>query len=107
MQINRQNGMTMIIVSHDIHSTMRMADRILLLLNGRAIEGTPQELRDSRDPAAAEFFNEGLGKPEYGCLRPCSGSRRGALMATRSHKSGFARCGSFRNWARWRRLPSM
>jgi phospholipid/cholesterol/gamma-HCH transport system ATP-binding protein len=48
----------MIVVSHDIHSTMRMADHILLLLDGRAIEGTPEQLRQNQDPAAREFFND-------------------------------------------------
>jgi phospholipid/cholesterol/gamma-HCH transport system ATP-binding protein len=58
VRINKQFGMTMIVVSHDIHSTMRMADHILLLLDGRAIEGTPEQLRQNQDPAAREFFND-------------------------------------------------
>ena len=67
MDINRRLGMTMIVVSHDIHSTMRMADRVLLLLNGRILEGTPAELRQSKDADAAEFFMDGLdSQPERG-----------------------------------------
>jgi len=62
MQINKQYGITMIVVSHDIHSTLRMADQILLLLEGRVITGTPDELRQSRDPLAREFFDEGMGR---------------------------------------------
>jgi phospholipid/cholesterol/gamma-HCH transport system ATP-binding protein len=57
--INRQFGMTVILVSHHVPSTLRMADRVLLLLGGRAVQGTPSELRDSRDREVAEFFNEG------------------------------------------------
>jgi phospholipid/cholesterol/gamma-HCH transport system ATP-binding protein len=64
VQINRQFAMTMIVVSHDIHSTMRMADHVLLVLGGRALEGTPEELRQSREPEAAEFFGDGLGGRE-------------------------------------------
>src|ERR1700722_17431547 len=60
VRINRQFGMTMIVVSHDIHSTQRMANRVLLLLSDRAIAGTPEELRQSKEPGVAEFFNEGL-----------------------------------------------
>jgi phospholipid/cholesterol/gamma-HCH transport system ATP-binding protein len=66
VQINRQSGMTMIVVSHDIHSTLRMADHILLLLGGRAIEGTPAQMRRSDQPDVAEFFNDGLENMDAG-----------------------------------------
>ena len=56
--LNRE-GMTLLVVSHHVPSTLRMADKILLLVNGRKIEGTPQELRDSSDPDVADFLNEG------------------------------------------------
>jgi len=58
--INRQSGMTLILVSHHIPSTMRMADRILLLMDKRTLTGSPDELRQSTDPQVAEFLNEGL-----------------------------------------------
>jgi phospholipid/cholesterol/gamma-HCH transport system ATP-binding protein len=60
VQINRQYGMTMIVVSHDIPSTMRMADHVLLLLEARVWEGSPTEMRRSDDAEAAEFFRDGL-----------------------------------------------
>lgn len=59
--INRQSGMTLIIVSHHIPSTMRLADRILLLMGHDTIEGSPRELRQSSDPLVADFLNEGVG----------------------------------------------
>jgi phospholipid/cholesterol/gamma-HCH transport system ATP-binding protein len=58
VQINAQFSITMIVVSHHIPSTLRMADRVLLLLGDRAVEGTPDELRTSPDPEVAEFLNE-------------------------------------------------
>lgn len=58
--INKQYGITLIVVSHDVPSTMRMADHVLLMLGDRAVEGSPVELRDSRDGEASEFMNEGL-----------------------------------------------
>jgi phospholipid/cholesterol/gamma-HCH transport system ATP-binding protein len=58
--INRQSGITLILVSHHIPSTMRMADRILLLLGQRTVEGSPSELRRSTDAQVADFLNEGL-----------------------------------------------
>jgi len=60
VDINEQFGMTMIVVSHHIPSTLRMADRVLLLLGNRAVEGTPEQLRTSSDREVAEFLDEGL-----------------------------------------------
>ena len=58
--INRQFGITLIIVSHHVPSTMRMADHILLLLEDRRMEGAPAELRKSVDNEVSDFLNEGL-----------------------------------------------
>jgi phospholipid/cholesterol/gamma-HCH transport system ATP-binding protein len=60
LQINRQFGMTLIVVSHDILSTMRMADRVLLILGKKILQGTPAELRHSDDPEVADFISDGL-----------------------------------------------
>jgi phospholipid/cholesterol/gamma-HCH transport system ATP-binding protein len=60
MQFNRELAMTMIVVSHDIPSTMRMADHVLMILEGRVLEGSPEQLRASGDSEAAEFFGDGL-----------------------------------------------
>lgn len=57
--LNRDLGITVIVVSHDISSTMRMADWVVILLQGRAVEGTPADIRSSRDPAVANFLNPG------------------------------------------------
>src|SRR5690606_8590774 len=43
--INHRFGTTLLVVSHHIPSTMRLADQVLLLLPGRVVQGTPQELR--------------------------------------------------------------
>ncbi|HUO07878.1 MAG TPA: ATP-binding cassette domain-containing protein [Phycisphaerae bacterium] len=58
VRINRESGMTLIVVSHHIPSTMRMADHILLLLKNRAVEGSPAELRQSNDPEVLDFLDE-------------------------------------------------
>jgi phospholipid/cholesterol/gamma-HCH transport system ATP-binding protein len=59
-RINRERGITLIVVSHHIASTLRLADQALLLLPGRAVCGRPSELRASRDPEVADFFDEEL-----------------------------------------------
>ena len=56
LEINRQFKMTLIVVSHDIPSTTRMADRTVLIFKDRVLQGTPAELRASNDAEAAEFF---------------------------------------------------
>jgi phospholipid/cholesterol/gamma-HCH transport system ATP-binding protein len=63
-KINHEYGITLIVVSHDVRSTMRMADRLLLLLENRVIEGRPEELRQNRDADVAAFLHEGLEEPE-------------------------------------------
>ncbi len=56
--INRRLGITMVVVSHHIASTLRLADHALLLLPERTAAGAPAELRSSADPEVAEFFDE-------------------------------------------------
>lgn len=58
VRMNRELGMTMIVVSHHIPSTMRMADRVLLILPHARLEGSPDELRASHDPAVTSFLDE-------------------------------------------------
>ena len=60
MQINQKFGITMIVVSHDIHSTLRMADHVLLILPDHVLEGTPAEMLSSDDPQAVEFLRTAM-----------------------------------------------
>ncbi len=59
-KLNQEHGITLIVVSHDVRSTMRMADRLLLLLEDRAVEGRPEDLRKGGDADVAAFLEEGL-----------------------------------------------
>jgi phospholipid/cholesterol/gamma-HCH transport system ATP-binding protein len=53
-------GVTSIVVTHDMKSAMRIADRIAMLYQGEFIAvGPPQEFRDSRDDRVRQFV-EGL-----------------------------------------------
>jgi len=60
VDINRRSGMTLVIVSHDVASTMRMADHVVLLLEHGTVAGSPAALRDDPDPRMAEFLTGGL-----------------------------------------------
>lgn len=58
VRINRRLHITIIVVSHHIPSTMRMADEVLLLLPTGPVHGAPSELRRSPDPDVAAFLND-------------------------------------------------
>ena len=61
VELNRTLGMTIIVVSHDVGSTMRMADWVVVLLPSRAVEGAPAEIAASRDVDVAHFLNPEVG----------------------------------------------
>ena len=57
-QLNDTLGMTSIIVSHDLEETFKIADRVIILANGKiAAQGTPEEVRHSQDPLVHQFVN--------------------------------------------------
>lgn len=56
--INRDLNITMLISSHHVPSTLRLADQVVLLVRGVAIVGSAESLRQSPDPMIAEFLNE-------------------------------------------------
>jgi phospholipid/cholesterol/gamma-HCH transport system ATP-binding protein len=52
-------GMTSVVVSHDIASIFRIADRVVMVDEGEIIaEGTPAEMRASAHPKVREFVSE-------------------------------------------------
>jgi len=57
LEVNRKFGMTMLVVSHDVASTMRMGDWMTLLLPGRAVEGEPGALAHGPDSDVTEFLS--------------------------------------------------
>jgi len=69
VRVNRQYNMTMIMVSHHIPSTMRMADKVVLLLPDCIEQGTPNEVAHSPNARVRRFFNEEL-EDSYVGVRP-------------------------------------
>jgi phospholipid/cholesterol/gamma-HCH transport system ATP-binding protein len=54
--ISQQTGVTSVVISHDMASTFRIADRISMLHDGRIIESAPPHaFLCSRDPIVREF----------------------------------------------------
>jgi len=51
-------GITFIIISHDLSSIYNIGERIIFLHEGKVMaEGTPEEMRNNKDPIVARFFN--------------------------------------------------
>src|SRR5262245_7126773 len=59
LHTNRARAITTVVVSHDVASTLRMADHIILLRDGQAVCGRPGELVRSPDPQVRAFFGDG------------------------------------------------
>ncbi len=54
--LNRERGLTLIVSSHHIASSLRMADQIVLLKDGIALSGSPDRLAGSGDPRIVDFL---------------------------------------------------
>jgi len=52
----RKRGLTLIVTSHHMASSLRMSDKIVLLRDGGAVTGTPASLATSRDTEIQEFL---------------------------------------------------
>lgn len=56
-KLNRELGITSVVVTHDLQGALTIADRILLLKNGRAVEcATPDVFVQSQKPEVREFL---------------------------------------------------
>ena len=50
-------GITSIVVTHDMNSAYRIADRVAMLFDGKiSFTGTPEELQNTDDPAIRQFI---------------------------------------------------
>jgi len=58
MQLNRDLGLTIVITSHHMASSLRMADQMILLRDHTCIAGTPEELAGGDDEGVIEFLGE-------------------------------------------------
>ncbi|MBL8745464.1 MAG: ABC transporter ATP-binding protein [Phycisphaerae bacterium] len=57
MKLKNETGMTGIVVTHDLACMRKVADRVVMLHDGRIIaDGTPDELASSEDPHVQHFI---------------------------------------------------
>lgn len=60
MSMQQKLGVTAVVISHDIESTLRIADQIAMLHQGRIIEcGEPDRFKRSQNPIVREFLDVG------------------------------------------------
>ena len=58
VQAKERRGVTSMVISHDIASAFRVADRLAVLYDGQiAAQGTPEEVRRSDDPYVQRFLS--------------------------------------------------
>ena len=61
-RLNDSLGLTSIIVTHHVHETLPVADRCIVIANGRIVfSGTPAELEATDDPLVLQFLR---GEPD-------------------------------------------
>lgn len=56
VDLNRHLGLTIILTSHHLASSLRMADRLVFMVDGKALSGPPTDLLESADPRVVEFL---------------------------------------------------
>jgi phospholipid/cholesterol/gamma-HCH transport system ATP-binding protein len=58
LETNRRYGITSVVITHDMQSAYKIADRISMLYEGRIIfTGTPDEIQATPDPVVVQFIN--------------------------------------------------
>jgi len=63
LSLKKLLGLTVVMVTHDLDSLWRIADRVAVLGNGKVLGmGTMQELSQSRDPVIHEYFHGPRGR---------------------------------------------
>jgi len=63
LNLREQLGMSIVIITHELSSIMRIADRIVFIDNGEVVfQGTLQEGLTSKVPPLQHFFSKGMQK---------------------------------------------
>lgn len=64
LDLNKKLLLTSVVVTHNMESVFRIADRVAMLHKGRVLQiGTPEEIRHSKDPIVQQFINGRLDGP--------------------------------------------
>jgi phospholipid/cholesterol/gamma-HCH transport system ATP-binding protein len=65
-RLDRELGVTSIMVTHDVRGAFNVADRLALLSDGKIVlQGTPDEFRQSADPKVKAFLERDFENPSF------------------------------------------
>ena len=64
--LDRELGVTSVMVTHDVRGAFNVADRIALLSDGKIVlQGTPEEFRESENPKVRAFLERDFDTSSY------------------------------------------
>jgi phospholipid/cholesterol/gamma-HCH transport system ATP-binding protein len=64
LDLTKKLKLTSVVVTHNMESVFRIADRIAMLYKGKLLQvGTPQEIKNSEDPIIHQFINGNIQGP--------------------------------------------
>jgi phospholipid/cholesterol/gamma-HCH transport system ATP-binding protein len=75
LKLQRQLKVTSIVVTHDMNSAYKVADRIVMLHEGKLIfDGTPRQIQLTEDPVVKRFILGEASEKELAAIRAVEGS---------------------------------
>lgn len=64
LDMQKKLGVTSVVVTHDMHSAYKVANRIAMIYDGKIIgSGTPEEIKNSQDPYVRQFVTGSVEGP--------------------------------------------
>jgi phospholipid/cholesterol/gamma-HCH transport system ATP-binding protein len=70
LKLERELGVTTVVVTHDMKSAYKVADRIIMLHNGKMIaDGDADHIRHHPHPVVQQFINGQVGEDDLAVLR--------------------------------------
>lgn len=71
LKLQRELHITSIVVTHDMNSAFKVADRMVLLFDGKLrFDGTPDEMKNTHDQVVRRFISGEAGDAELAILDP-------------------------------------
>ena len=66
LDLSKKLMITSVVVTHDMNSVFRIADRVAMLFKGRVLEvGTPEQIKNSENPIVQQFIKGETEGPLY------------------------------------------
>lgn len=70
LKLERELGVTTVVVTHDMKSAYKVADRVIMLHNGKIIaDGDADHIRNHPHPVVQQFINGQVGEDDLAILR--------------------------------------